>query len=164
MDLKRKLTIIKKKITTISFLLNEIYYDDYPNDNRGNLIQNICPDSKEIDEIEKSLAKEYQHNLGLALELNERIYKPMIYFLSIKDIKQKVYIDVKEFEKLFGYGKSWQAQRRSRLHNPLPKASMNRNKILYELNVINEWFKTKFYSNKIILNLYRVYKKVYILF
>ena len=60
---------------------------------------------------------------------------------ELKKIQVKKYITVKEFTEMYSFGKDWQTNRRSRLHDRLPSIQTIRNgKILYEVARINQWF------------------------
>lgn len=59
--------------------------------------------------------------------------------ISVADAKEKEFITVKEFQLLYSYGASWQKERRSRVHNPLPTISQYRNKVLYNHQEVKAW-------------------------
>ncbi|MDO9305082.1 MAG: hypothetical protein Q7T77_07105 [Sulfuricurvum sp.] len=81
----------------------------------------------------------YESMLDNVISLNKLLEKPNKKLLEIDQIRQKEFITVKEFEILFGYSSQWQAQRRSKLHDPLPRATENKRKILYNTEEVRKW-------------------------
>ena len=120
------MTQITKKLKYISTVLNSPYEG----------LESTC-----IRFDEKELSKEYQDLLREGFELSIRSSRPTVFFLTVAEIQQKKYISVKEFEIIYGRKKSWQAQRRSRVHDALPVVTKPGANILYDKEEVEAWMR-----------------------
>lgn len=74
----------------------------------------------------------------------EPTVKPITDEATIKAIRAKGKITVKEFEVVYGYGRTWQQQKRERLKDRLPYQQTKQNgKIFYLVNEVEEWFQNQ---------------------
>lgn len=134
-----QLSWIKKKLTTLSFLINEPYELLEFNESHVSTVEHLLRDCSIAINTEYDLFKEYQDYTNLAIELNKLSPAPVLWCLSIAEIKQKDFITVKEFHKLYGLGGAWQRTKRQRLYDSLPTVSLPNKKILYNHTEIRHW-------------------------
>lgn len=78
------------------------------------------------------------------MDLEDRSLDVKEFELNIKEIQDKKYINVKEFQLVYGYSPEWQKNRRSRMYNTLPYIqTVEGGKITYNVKDVNIWFENE---------------------
>ncbi|MBT3281268.1 MAG: hypothetical protein HOF69_01515 [Campylobacteraceae bacterium] len=92
-----------------------------------------------ISEFDNTIKK-----LNELLDLEDRSLDVKEFELNIKEIQDKKYINVKEFQLVYGYSPEWQKNRRSRMYNTLPYIqTVEGGKITYNVKDVNIWFENE---------------------
>ena len=150
-QIKKSIRHLNNQLNTIKFLLNEEVDKAIINENNKNtyaepfifitsINENLFSNCPEANLVIKKLHKEYQKIQDMLNNLNSKLKKPQKNIIDIKNINDKEFISVKEFTILYGYSAAWQSQKRSKIHDPLPRVSEGTNKILYSSIAIKKWF------------------------
>ncbi|QOY55401.1 hypothetical protein HUE87_03965 [Candidatus Sulfurimonas marisnigri] len=116
-------------------------------DNKENDIQVLLDGNTVAIELYKQNTKTYNELLKYALnvyELYDNIKVPYLDEVKVNVISTKEFITADEFTLLYGYSKSWQTNRRNRVHNRLEKSSKDGCKIQYNANELRKWFDNEF--------------------
>lgn len=139
--------------------IQDFYKNIDDEENRQFFIQLLMKHEKKLLNLDKERYKKYKNASVEADDFQpipkkqekikpQPIKEPIIKTLpdeaTIRSIKAKDKISVKEFTVLFGKSKTWQQQKRERLKNKLPchRTGLN-SEIRYDIKEVEEWFRNE---------------------
>lgn len=131
LQLKREIRDINYKLQDCMFLFNNnIKIEHVENKEDINIAFNILNNTiKKLTLIDKNI-----------LETIKTFEKPISYAFNLQKTQVKKFINVEDFEQIFGFSKSSQQNFRSRLYNPIPFLQpKKKGKIIYELEKVKDW-------------------------
>ena len=101
--------------------------------------------NRNLRQFQKNLFSQYQTILGIAINLNKLLDKPIQKVQSLEEIQHKKLLSIKEVEELYGFSKTQQQNYRGRLKNPLPhrkestKLKSANTKVYYNKKELDNW-------------------------